>query len=80
MANITATDPGYRVAEVSPSDTANLGNVRAIYIGGSGNVKIDADGGGTVTFVAAPAGMIIPVRAVRVYSTGTTATDIVAIY
>jgi hypothetical protein len=54
--------------------------VRALYIGGAGDVKIDAEGGGTVTFVGAQAGSIIPVRAVRVYSTGTDATDIVAIY
>ena len=80
MANIMATDPGYSAAEVTPSDTGNLGNVRALYVGGAGDVKIDAEGGGTVTFVGAQAGSIIPVRAARVYSTDTTATDIVAIY
>ena len=80
MANIMATDPGYSAAAVTPSDTAHLGNVRALYIGGAGDVKIDAEGGGTVTFVGVQAGSIIPVRAVRVYATGTDATSIVALY
>ena len=80
MANIMATDPGYSAAEVTPSDTGHLGNVRALYVGVGGDVKIDAEGGGTVTFVGVLPGSLIPVRAVRVYSTGTDATNIVAIY
>jgi hypothetical protein len=80
MANIMATDPGYDAAEVTPSDTAHLGNVRALYVGVGGDVKIDTEGGSTVTFVGVLPGSIIPVRAVRVYATGTDATDIVAIY
>jgi hypothetical protein len=80
MANIMSTDPGYDAAAVTPSDTTHLGNVRALYIGGAGDVRIDTEGGSTVTFVGVQAGSILPVRAARVYSTSTTATSIVAIY
>lgn len=80
MANIMSTDPGYDAAAVTPSDTAHLGNVRALYIGGAGNVKIVTEGGTTVAFNNVQAGTIIPVRAATVFSTDTTATNIVAIY
>jgi hypothetical protein len=50
-----------------------------LYVGGTGDIKIDTPNGDTVTFSAVPVG-IFPVRANRVYSTGTTATNIVALY
>jgi len=75
-------------AALTPSDTGglNLGSVaappacRRLYIGGSGNVKIDTLGGETgVIFVAVPVGML-DVHATRVYAAGTTATQIVALW
>lgn len=80
MANTNGWETARDASEVTTSDTAVLGGVRGLYIGGAGNVKVDCEGGGTVTFNGALAGSIIPVRAVRVYATGTTATNIVALY
>lgn len=72
---------------VTPSDTVILPQVtRGLYIGGAGNVNIGwgiPQNGNTIantTFVAVPVGTILPVRANRVYLTGTTATNIVALY
>jgi hypothetical protein len=79
MANITPRDPGFDAAEVTPSDTAEV-DARALYIGGTGDVKIKTPGGTTVTFASVPSGFLLPMNAKIVYSTDTTATDIVAIY
>ena len=80
-ANIRGTIPGEGAAAVTPNDSTDLTTIaRALYVGGAGNVKIDAADGSTVTFSGVLAGSILPVRAARVYSTGTTATNIVAIY
>ena len=79
MANRNGWETAYDVAEVTPSDSAQLSGVRGLFVGGAGNVEVVAEGGGQATF-AAVAGQILPVRAVKVLSTGTTATGIVALY
>ena len=78
MANITPTEPGYDAVAVTPSDTGAI-SARSLYIGGAGHIKIVTAAGRTVTFVGLVAGQILPVRATRVFSTDTTATNIVAI-
>ena len=74
------------------SDTVNLttlasGGVpgkaycyRALYVSGAGDVKVVTMGGSTVTFSAVPAGTVLPVAVVRVFSTGTTATGLVGMW
>lgn len=76
------TAPGDKLAAVTPHDTNDLTNgvCKALWIGVAGDVKVlaadDSDG---VVLKAAPVGLL-PICARRVYSTGTTATNIVAIY
>ena len=53
--------------------------MRALYIGGSGDVKITDPQGNAVTFANAQAGSILPVMAKRVWSTGTSATNIIGL-
>lgn len=66
---------------VTPADDADLPYAtRGIYVGVSGDVKVDLAGGDTVTFVGLAAGMIHPIRAKRVYDTGTDAESIVGVY
>ena len=67
---------------VTPNDSTDLdpGPCRALYIGGSGDVSIDIAENTAVVFVGLSAGQILPVQAVRVRSTSTTATNIVALY
>lgn len=72
--------PADHAASVTPSDTVDLTyTARALYIGADGDVKLITIGGETVTFANVPVG-ILPVRAARVLATGTTATDIVAVW
>jgi len=64
---------------ITPADTDLTAPVRAIYIGGSGNLKISDTGGGAVTFSNVPAGVILPVMARRIWSTGTTCSNIIGL-
>lgn len=69
---------------IVPSDTTiygpgNGGPLSAIYVGVTGNVAVHTAGGSTITFVGAPAGLIIPVRCDQVMATNTTATSIVGL-
>ena len=66
---------------ISPSDNQYLPVVpRAVYVGGSGNVAVLLYGGDVVIFVGAVAGTILPIRPAKVFSTSTTATNLVGLY
>lgn len=77
-----------RAAAVTPSNTTDIpvvtggtsNNGCVLYIGGYGDVKVDTVGGDTVTFVGILGGTFFPVQVRRVYATGTTATNIVALW
>lgn len=75
------TDPARGVAAVTTSDSADLtgGICRSLYVGGTGNIKLTAADGTTATLNSVAVG-ILPVKAKRVWATGTTATNIVALY
>ena len=69
-----------QAAAVSPHDVNDLTKAtRGLYVGVSGDVKVDI-GGVTVTFTAMAAGIIHPISVTRVWATDTTATNMVAIY
>jgi hypothetical protein len=68
-------------AAITKSDTVNLAYVtRAIYVGGTGNIVAVFADGSTVTFSSIPAGSILPIAVIRVNSTNTTATNMVAMF
>lgn len=74
-------DPAGGAMAVTPNDSADFEQVaRGIYVGVSGDLKVDLADGDTVTFVTIAAGVIHPIQVRKVYATGTTATDIVAVY
>lgn len=65
---------------VTPSDSVDLTHVsRAVYVGGTGNLTVTMKEGGSVAFKNVIGGTVIAIRASRILSTGTTATDIVAL-
>lgn len=73
--------PAIGAIEVSKSDTAELTTwSRAIYVGGTGDLKVTMADGSVVTFEDIPAGTILPIRVKIVWSNGTDATKIVAMY
>jgi hypothetical protein len=76
-----------RAAAVTPSDTVNIpaitggsNNGCVLYVGGAGNLKVLTVGGDEVTFTAIPVGTFVPVQVLKVFATGTTATNIVALW
>jgi hypothetical protein len=76
-----------RAASVTPSNTADIPSVTGgenngcvLYVGGTGTVKVLTVGGDEVTFSGVQAGTFMPVQVVRVYATGTSATNIVALW
>jgi hypothetical protein len=83
FAQENASSPARGAAAVTPHDTNDLTTyAKALYVGGAGDVKVipveNADAS-PITFVDVPAGTILPVSVRRVYSTGTVATDIIAL-
>ena len=76
-----AVVPADHAASVTPNDSTDLAvTSRSLYIGGAGKASVITRGGETVTFSAVPAGTILPIRAARVTSTGTTATNIISLW
>lgn len=79
-----------RAAAVVPSDTANIPSVSTadgtgnngcvLYVGVAGDVKVKTVGGDDVVFTGVLAGSFIPVQVLRVFATGTKATNIVALW
>lgn len=68
-------------AYAAKSDSVDLTNAtRALYTGSGGDIKVTTVMGDTVTFKSVPAGALLPVRVVRLWSTGTTATDCLGLY
>lgn len=72
--------PAHSGADITPSDSSNLSTTsRALWVGGSGDLRVTMAGGQTVTLRNAPTGMC-PIRVIRVHATGTTATGLVAVW
>ncbi len=68
---------GFAVVPDNSSDLAKA--TRAIYVGATGDIKADLVGGATLTFTSVPQGSILPIRARRIYTTGTTASALVGL-
>ena len=73
-------DPADDGFVITPSDTEDLAvPTRGLYVGGSGDVKVDMLTGTTLTWISLTAGIIHPIQVRRVYSTSTDATNIIGI-
>lgn len=76
--NISPIENGFAV---TPSDSVDCSFVtRALWVGTGGDISILTRGGSTVVLKNAASGSLIPIRAVRVNLTNTTATDLVGLY
>jgi hypothetical protein len=51
-----------------------------VWIGVAGNVKVTTAQGSDVVFTSVPGGTVLPVQVLRVWATGTVATNIVRIF
>lgn len=74
-------DPATRAEAVTPSDSTIHIGIKSVYVGGAGNVAMILRGNGAaVTFNNVPAGTTLFVQARQIMSTGTTASNIVALF
>jgi hypothetical protein len=77
-----------RAATVTPSNTVDIpyvggGDIKwdcVLYIGGAGSLRVLTAGEDDVTFFNVAAGTFLPVQVKRVFVTGTSATNIVALW
>lgn len=79
--DVFETIPARSAVAVTPDDTTNLAvAARALYIGVAGDVSVEmVEDGSAIVFKAVPVG-ILPIMVTRVNSTGTAATNIVALF
>jgi hypothetical protein len=79
-AQIKVKKDNYRGAVViTPNDNANLTDpVSAIYVGGSGNIRLVTLAGDQVVVSSTPIG-ILEIGATKIFSTSTTATGLIGL-
>ena len=76
----TNTDPGRNFFTITPSDSVNFPfTARGIYVGAFGDIVAISEQGVAITFKAVPQGTILPIMALRINATNTTATNLVAL-
>lgn len=74
-------DPAVRAEAITASDSTEYIGIRAIYVGGDGDLAVTMRGNSAaVTFAGVVAGTVLPIRAVKIMSTNTTAANIVALF
>jgi len=74
------TSPAEAAFAVTPADGSDLPHVtRALYVGSAGALRVTMLSGGTVTFTGMQAGMVYPLRVIRVLASETTAGGIVGL-
>jgi len=75
------SSPALSYAAVTPHNTTNLANVaRSLYVGTGGDVVAVTPEGTAVTFTGVVGGTVLPIKVLRVNSTNTTASNIVALF
>ena len=75
------TSPTRAAQVVTPDDASDLAVLpRAIYVGGAGDLHVTMADGQEATFAAVPAGTLLPIRAARIWATGTAASNILAMW
>jgi hypothetical protein len=74
-------DPANGGFTVTPSDTTVFTDyTTALWVGTTGDVKVEMINGDIVTITSIPNGTLLPIQVKRVYSTDTDASDIVGFY
>jgi hypothetical protein len=72
-------DPAADAAVVTTGTDVPNG-ARGLYVGGAGDVVVITSVGNQRTFVGVQAGSILPIRVRQVVTSGTTATNMLALY
>ena len=79
-----------RAASVTPSNTVDIPNIAnqdgldnrgcVLYVGTGGTLKVTTAGGDEVTFTGILSGTFVPVQVIKVWATGTSASNIIALW
>tara|TARA_R110000824_G_scaffold194375_5_gene376996 strand:+ start:6286 stop:6549 length:264 start_codon:yes stop_codon:yes gene_type:complete len=73
-------EPSHELLTITPSDTLELTHsVRAIFVGGTGNITLIDSKGTSHVLVGIPAGATLAIKPTKIMATGTTATSIVGL-
>lgn len=80
-----APTPYNRAIAIVPSDTVNIDGqggrgMLGFFVGVTGNVAVAFQDGTATVLKGCIAGTIYPIKVIRINSTSTTATDLVALY
>lgn len=78
-----AEAPAIDYEAITPGDTSASNHsqlARGFYCGGDGNVAVVSQGGTAVTLTGCVAGQVYAISSIRVNSTNTTATNLVALF
>ena len=74
------TESHRRAVAVTTNDMSYIPVTRALYVGGAGNIVVTMENGEDATLSGVLAGTVYPLSVKRVKATGTTATNLVALY
>lgn len=86
--SVASTSPSSKPVLITKNDTTDLttSGIRGIYVGGAGDVRViglgdttNSGAGTAVTFLAVPAGTILPIVPKLVMASGTTATGLIGL-
>lgn len=78
---LTSPSETYEAADLSADDILfTLRTPRALYVGGTGNIKVTGLDDVVATFFAVPIGTLLPISYKRLWKTGTTATLLIVMY
>jgi len=74
--------PSGDIVAANLHDTNPLTNgvCRGVYVGATGDLKLVTPKGQTVTLAGLAAGLVHPIQAKQIFSTGTTATGVMVLY
>lgn len=74
-------NPAENFVLVTPSDSTDLTlRARGLYIGTGGTLVVQGNDSADVTFLNVPNGTILPIAVSRVKATGTTCSNIIALW
>jgi hypothetical protein len=66
---------------IGPNDVSYLPFIpRAVYVGGQGNLAVMMFDGSIIMLAGVVAGTLLPIRVLKVFATGTTASNLVGLY
>jgi hypothetical protein len=80
MTKETQSATGAVAIDVSAADQSLGRTCRGLWVGGAGDVAVTMEEGQSVTFAGIPAGSLLPVQVTAVLNSGTTATDMLALF